>query len=178
MQQAAVFGGGNWVRDGEFWRVAREIGMLLAELEYTVVTGGYGGAMEAVSEGAVAAGGRTFAYLHPHASDPAPNPRVQQSEMRSDYLDRLSALSRIPIGIALPGSSGTLAEIAVAIALLQRFSHRLFALYHPYWFDRIMPLWGSVLSAEKCKNRICWFSRAGDLRSWLQSTSNLPAGTI
>ncbi len=98
---------------------AGNLGRLLAEEGWTVVTGGYGGLMAAVSRGAAAAGGRTvglpmspWAHLTPDAS---------HAELRwsDDYAQRLAFLLATRVAVALPGGIGTLAEAAAVWAAAQ-----------------------------------------------------------
>jgi uncharacterized protein (TIGR00725 family) len=98
---------------------ARRLGALLAGQGWTVVTGGYGGLMAAVSRGAAAAGGRTvglpmtpWAHLTPDAS----NAELRWSE---DYPQRLGFLLATRVAIALPGGIGTLAEATAVWAAAQ-----------------------------------------------------------
>lgn len=60
----AVFGSGGCQPGSEEWNLAREAGVLLAGEGFITVTGGYGGVMEAVSYGAISAGGKAHAILH------------------------------------------------------------------------------------------------------------------
>ena len=57
----SVIGGGSCAP--EDYARAREVGRLLAERDYVVVTGGLGGVMEAAHRGAREAGGLTIAVL-------------------------------------------------------------------------------------------------------------------
>ena len=63
--EIAVFGSSaSRPHDGE-WEAAVRCGRLLAEAGMTVVAGGYGGTMEAVSQGASAAGGHVIGVIAP-----------------------------------------------------------------------------------------------------------------
>jgi len=55
-----VFGGSRCSTDSAEYRDAVKLGRLLAGQGFTVVCGGYGGVMEAVSRGARAAGGEVL----------------------------------------------------------------------------------------------------------------------
>ena len=52
VRQVAVIGAGGCEEGSEPWRLAEEVGRLLAEAGVTVVCGGRGGVMEAVARGA------------------------------------------------------------------------------------------------------------------------------
>ena len=64
----AVFGSSQTEPGSAEWEDARRAGARLAEEGYAVITGGYGGTMEAVSNGAAEAGGRD----RRHRANPLP----------------------------------------------------------------------------------------------------------
>ncbi len=166
-KEVAVFGGGNWNPGDPEWLLAEEIGRLFATNGFVVFTGGYGGAMEAVSKGAVESGGKTFAYLNSSPDHRKPNSYVNDFEVADDYQARLASLLRIENAIALPGSSGTLAEIAGSLALLARKPGRHLALQEPYWKELIQPLLISLKLERYLDSRISWFTGIDDLKNWI-----------
>jgi predicted Rossmann-fold nucleotide-binding protein len=94
-----------------------------------VATGGYGGAMEAVSSGAAASGGRvigvTAPAVFPHRA--GPNSHVTEERPADTLGSRIEDLVSISeAAIALPGSLGTATELLVAwnVAYVARFSDR------------------------------------------------------
>jgi uncharacterized protein (TIGR00725 family) len=98
---------------------AVRLGGLLAGQGWTVVTGGYGGLMAAVSRGAAAGGGRTvglpmraWQYLTPESS-------CAELRWSSSYAERLGFLLSSRVAIALTGGIGTLAEAAAVWAAAQ-----------------------------------------------------------
>jgi uncharacterized protein (TIGR00730 family) len=119
----SVFGGSG-VQPGTVpYREAEATGRAIAQAGLAVATGGYIGAMEAVSRGAAEAGGRVIGVTCDQIErwrPIRPNPWVQQ-EIRHPTL-RERAYGLIEIGaalIALPGGVGTLSEVALAWSLLQ-----------------------------------------------------------
>ena len=112
-----VFGGSK-PRAGEpAYLEAFSLGKLLAEAGHTVLTGGYIGSMEAVSQGASQAGGHVIGVTcsQIEAWRPGgPNPWVKEEMRFSTLRERLFALiDTCEAAIALPGGAGTLAEISV-----------------------------------------------------------------
>ncbi|HEX04530.1 MAG TPA: hypothetical protein ENH10_05155, partial [Bacteroidetes bacterium] len=60
----AIFGGGAWQPGSEGWKLSEEIGRLATKNGYTLVTGGYGGSMEAASKGSSEEGGHPVGILY------------------------------------------------------------------------------------------------------------------
>lgn len=117
-----VFGGSQAVPDSPLYRQARELGRRLAEAGFGVISGGYGGAMEAVSRGAREAGGQAIGITLATFDHVArrPNAYLTAEHKAANYLDRLAELTRRASGfVALRGGIGTLSEVSVTLSLLQ-----------------------------------------------------------
>jgi len=127
MTAVAVFGS-SAVRPGDDdYETAMRCGRLLAEAGFEVVTGGYGGVMEAAARGSVEAGGHATGVTAPDLfPDRAGANRFVSDEVRADSLaSRLHHLSDGTVGsIILPGSIGTLAELGFVwnLAFISRYS--------------------------------------------------------
>ncbi len=125
------------------YAVARLTGRLLAEAGFVVATGGYGGTMAAVSQGAAEAGGHVIGVTSGHMERYRPMPANQwvAEEIRYEsQRDRLLHLVMTNGGmIALPGGIGTLSEVALAWSLLQtgEMSPRPLVLLGPTWRETI-----------------------------------------
>jgi uncharacterized protein (TIGR00730 family) len=114
----AVFGSSEPVEGDAAYGRARRVGGLLASVGYRVVTGGYGGVMEAASRGAAEAGGRAIGVTCAIFPDRAPNPYLHEVVETPDLYERTRELVRRSDGfVVLPGKSGTLAELAFLWAL-------------------------------------------------------------
>lgn len=115
----AVFGSSE-PRAGEpLYGLARQVGRFLAEAGFLVVSGGYGGVMEAASRGAREAGGQALGITtDSFAARGAANRFLTREIREPDLLLRTRALLRYPRGfVVLPGRSGTLAELTGLWAL-------------------------------------------------------------
>jgi uncharacterized protein (TIGR00725 family) len=113
--QVAVVGSG-----AEWEGAAEEIGRRLAERGCTVVTGGLGEVMAAAHRGAKAAGGTTIAVL-PGESRAAANPWADHVIVTGiGHARNLAVAASGDTVIAVGGSYGTLAEIALALRLGRR----------------------------------------------------------
>ena len=101
------------------WDQARALGGLLAKGGFTVVTGGYGGLMSAVSQGVSEGGGRVVGLPMRHWDKLEPNRWNAELRWSDGYGTRLDHLLRCAAVIALPGGVGTLSEVSVIWAAAQ-----------------------------------------------------------
>ncbi len=108
---------GNSSCDKDIYKIAEEVGKLIAEKGGVLITGGLGGVMEAASKGAKEAGGTTVGILPDFSKEDA-----------NRYVDipittGLSHARNVIIArsadalIAVSGGYGTLSEIAIALKL-------------------------------------------------------------
>jgi uncharacterized protein (TIGR00725 family) len=115
--QVAVIGAGGCAQNSETARLAEEVGRRLAEAGASVVTGGLGGVMEAVSRGAAEAGGTVIGIVPGHAIEEA-NPHC--TEVVASGVGQARNLAVVGSGevvIAIGGEWGTLSEIGHARAI-------------------------------------------------------------
>lgn len=157
-RRVSVFGSST-LRPGEpGWAEAEELGRRLAEAGARVVNGGYGGAMEAVSRGARAAGGHVTGVTVALFPERVPNPHLSEERFTDTLIDRLRHLMDADAFVALDGSLGTLTEFFLAwnlrfldrargplVCLGERWRERLRALgegrfaIEPEVFDLVAP---------------------------------------
>lgn len=113
--QVAVVGSG-----AEWEGAAEEVGRLLAERGCTVVTGGLGEVMAAAHRGAKSVGGTTVAIL-PGESRAGVNPWADHVVVTGiGHARNLAVAASGDAVIAVGGSFGTLAEMALALRLGRR----------------------------------------------------------
>lgn len=104
----------------EWEEVAEEVGRLLAERGCTVVTGGLDEVMAAAHRGAKAAGGTTIAIL-PGETRGAANPWADHVVVTGvGHARNLVVAASGDAVVAVGGSYGTIAEIALALRLGRR----------------------------------------------------------
>ena len=113
----AVFGSSRTAPGSSEWDDAVLVGERLATVGYSVVTGGYGGTMEAVSQGARSVGGEVIGVtadtLFPGRT--GANRHVTTVEDVTSLSSRIGRMMEIASAcIAMPGSIGTAAELGVA----------------------------------------------------------------
>lgn len=117
---ATVFGSARYKEGHEYYEQARMMGSALADLGFTVMTGGGPGLMEAANRGAKENGGRTVGC----------NIKLPREQHANAYLDkwviieyffvRKVLLSKYSYAfIVMPGGYGTLDEFFEAITLIQ-----------------------------------------------------------
>lgn len=139
----SVFGSSSPQPDSEAYIEARLLGSLLAEAGFVVATGGYGGTMAAVSQGAAGAGGKVIGVTSSHMEKWRPTPPnewVSEEIRLATQRERLLHLVMENDGmIALPGGIGTLSEVALAWSLMQtgETPERPLVLLGPTWRETI-----------------------------------------
>lgn len=116
----AVFGSSEPIEGDPVYELGRQVGRLLAREGLVVITGGYGGVMEAASRGAIEEGGVTLGItarvLTPLRA--GPNPYLTSHIEEEGLFERTRELiSRSAGYIILPGKAGTLAELTFLWAL-------------------------------------------------------------
>jgi uncharacterized protein (TIGR00725 family) len=123
----AVFGASRTQPGDVYYEEARLCGRLLAECGYRVATGGYAGAMEAVSRGAREADGEVLGVTAPDVflDRSTANPYLTHEQPESSLTSRIGTLVEQTDGaITLWGSLGTAAELIVAwnVSYVAQFS--------------------------------------------------------
>jgi len=114
----AVFGSSEPDENEPAYRLAYRTGLALANAGFAVVTGGYGGIMEAASRGARDAGGRTIGVVSDIFSARDANPYLSETLGSRDLYERTRRLIDASDGyIVLAGKAGTLAELTWVWAL-------------------------------------------------------------
>lgn len=148
----AVFGSSRLAPESRTYREAVDLGASLASVGATVATGGYGGAMEAVSRGAHEAGGQVIGVTAPSTfPDRIGHNAYVTSEIRAETISqRIHKLVDIADAyIALPGSLGTATEVLVAwneiyVAPMARRTPKPLILVGDAWANLINGLVNSV----------------------------------
>lgn len=118
-KRVTVFGSSSISQDSEQYQQARRLGRLLGEAGYEVVNGGQRGSMDAVARGVSEAGGRCIGITIKDAPWGEPTAWAAEIIRHDDLLIRMrDLLIGSDAWIALPGQTGTLAEVAVGWVLL------------------------------------------------------------
>jgi uncharacterized protein (TIGR00730 family) len=118
-KKIAVFGSGSMAADHPEAAQAERLGQLLAEAGYTVICGGYSGAMEAASRGARRAGGEVIGVTMELFAHVKPNPWLTKEKRVKNFFPRLKQLTTADGFVVLRGGVGTLTEMTLTWSLLQ-----------------------------------------------------------
>ncbi len=157
----AVFGSSEAEPGSGAWEQARTVGAGLAGRGVAVVTGGYGGVMEAASRGAREAGGEAIGVTCRAFAWRRPSPWLSLEIEEDDLFSRTARLFAISRGfVVLEGGAGTLAELAMlwAHARLEALPGPI-VLLDPVW-DRLS---GDLARAGRLERRcLAATRRAGD----------------
>lgn len=118
-RRIGVLGSARLGTDDPRHKAAVSLGADLAKAGYEVATGGYGGLMAAVSQGASDAGGHVVGLTMGLWPELAANRWVAEEIVVSDWFDRLRHLATCDVLVALDGGIGTLAELTTTWANAQ-----------------------------------------------------------
>lgn len=123
MPIAAVFGSARVAEGHAEYEAGHQMGRLLAEAGWGVMTGGYAGVMEAASRGAHDSGGHVIGVtVNAWSERLSANRWVIEERVAQDLIARLAELLTADAVIAVGGGIGTLTEVALAwnLALMHR----------------------------------------------------------
>ena len=118
----AVFGSARTKPENKYYQMAEEIGFLLTQLGYGVITGGGPGIMEASNKGAQRGKGKSIGINITLPHEQAANPFIDPDKLISFeyFFARKTMFMRYAQGfIVLPGGFGTFDELFEALTLIQ-----------------------------------------------------------
>jgi uncharacterized protein (TIGR00730 family) len=115
-----VFGSARFSEGHPYYEMGRAVGARLAEVGFTVMTGGGPGIMEAANRGAREAGGRSIGCNIELPKEQKPNPFLDRFVTFRHFFVRKVMLVKYSYAfVALPGGFGTLDEIFETVTLIQ-----------------------------------------------------------
>jgi uncharacterized protein (TIGR00730 family) len=120
----SIFGSARTGPGDPLYEEARALGRLLAENDYSVITGGGPGVMEAANKGAKEAGGDSVGLHIQLPLEQAPNEFVtKRAEFKYFFVRKLMFVKYACAYVVMPGGFGTLDEFFEALVLMQ--THRI-----------------------------------------------------
>ncbi|MBA4848957.1 TIGR00730 family Rossman fold protein [Emticicia sp. BO119] len=115
-----VFGSARFKEDNDYYQLARQMGVILTDLGFTVMTGGGPGIMEAANRGAKEAGGLSIGCNIVLEHEQHPNPYLDRVVEFDFFFVRKILLSKYSYGfVVFPGGFGTMDEMFEAMTLIQ-----------------------------------------------------------
>jgi uncharacterized protein (TIGR00730 family) len=135
----SVFGSASITESDPVYDLGRQIGKLLAQAGFAVITGGGPGAMEAANRGAAEANGKSVGLCIQLPKEQASNPYTNiKVNFRYFFVRKVMFVKYAVAYIILPGGFGTMDELFEALTLIQTNRIRPFPvilLGKDYWKD-------------------------------------------
>ena len=115
-----VFGSARFGESHPYYQLGREVGRLLAEKGFTVMTGGGPGIMEAANRGAKEAGGRSIGCNIVLPQEQHHNPYLDTwIDFEHFFVRKLMLIKYSYAFVVLPGGFGTMDELFEVLTLVQ-----------------------------------------------------------
>lgn len=116
----SIFGSTRVKPEDKVYQKAEQIGRLLAENGFGVITGGGPGVMEAANKGAASAGGNSIGLNIEIPLEQKPNPYANVTlRFRYFFVRKVMFVKYAVAYIILPGGFGTMDELFEAVTLIQ-----------------------------------------------------------
>ncbi len=132
-----VFGSARFLDGHPYYAMGRELGQLLAQHQFAVITGGGPGLMEAANRGAREAGGQSIGCNIHLPREQTANPYLTKSVIFHYFFVRKVMLVKYAYAFfILPGGLGTIDEMTEAMTLIQTgrvYDFPVILIGHDYW---------------------------------------------
>jgi uncharacterized protein (TIGR00730 family) len=145
-----VFGSARIKSDSVYYDLARKMGAVIAQLGFTVMTGGGPGIMEAANRGAKDVGGRSVGCNIELPHEQKPNACLDRFVTMHYFFVRKMLLVKYSFAfVIMPGGAGTIDEMFEALTLIQTRKIKSFPVVimgTDYW-DEILPFINKMAKA-------------------------------
>ncbi len=149
----SIFGSTRIKPENEVFQKAEQIGRLLAENGFGIITGGGPGVMEAANKGAASAGGNSIGLNIELPLEQKPNPYANITlHFRYFFVRKVMFVKYAVAYIILPGGFGTMDELFESITLIQTHKIKPFPVIlvgSSYWKGLLDWIKGVVLKEGK-----------------------------
>ena len=155
----SIFGSARTKPNNKYYKQAEELGFLLTQRGYGVITGGGPGIMEAANKGAKKGGGKSVGLNIELPFEQTPNKYIDQEksiDFNYFFVRKVMFVKYAQAFVILPGGVGTLDELFETITLIQtkKIQNIPIILYgSEYWKGLLNWLKNTVLEKEKCINQ-------------------------
>ncbi len=145
----SVFGSSSVKETDPVYNVGRDLGRMLVEAGFSVITGGGPGVMEAANRGASEAHGKSVGLCIELPKEQAANPYANiKVSFRYFFVRKVMFVKYAVAYVILPGGFGTMDELFEALTLIQ--THRIkpfpvIMLEKDYWKDLVSWLKNTML---------------------------------
>ena len=123
-----IFGGSRFKEDSFYYKRAKELGREIADLGYSVITGGSSGIMEALNSGAITTSSESKSigiYIDDLPHEQEPNIYTDKKLKFNYFFTRKMALINYSDAyIVMPGGFGTLDEFFEVVTLVMTKKHK------------------------------------------------------
>ena len=134
-----VFGSARFKEDHAYYQLTRKMGAAIAQMGFTVMTGGGPGIMEAANRGARDAGGPSVGCNIKLPFEQVPSPYLDRCVTMNYFFVRKTLLMKYSYGfVIMPGGFGTMDEMFEALTLIQTRKVKNFPIVvmgREYWGD-------------------------------------------
>jgi uncharacterized protein (TIGR00730 family) len=164
-----VFGSSQPVETDEQYKLAYELGVLLAKNGFDVCTGGFFGIMEAVSKGAVENGAEAIGVIVDHWGGAA-NKFVTKEIKCNTLFERINKLIETGDGyVILQGGTGTLLELAAVWELSNKrlMDHKPIACHSSMWKEIVSVMNGQMKLEGRDAGMVKSFNTVDEIVSYL-----------
>ncbi len=156
----SVFGSSRCVEGDRVYQMGREVGRLLAQAGFSVITGGGPGAMEAANRGAHEASGKSIGLCIELPREQAANIYTNiKLSFRYFFVRKVMFVKYAIAYVILPGGFGTLDELFEALTLIQT--------------HRIKPFPVIMLDKEYWRDLISWIKKTALIKNGMISPEDL-----
>ncbi|MCJ8344567.1 LOG family protein [bacterium] len=164
-----IFGSSSISRESTSYKEGEDCGRMLGKLGFNVMSGGYGGIMEAVSKGASCTDAQIFGVTSESFTfrPEGANRYITQEIVAPNIIERIQVMIQHANSfVVMPGNVGTLNELFMILTLFKvgECTHKLYVWKDPF-YNALKSLCKSGILDESVLNLIEWVSNVPELES-------------